>query len=123
MGKLKIAAIVMFVAVLSGATAAGAPGPGGAPESWQKEFEEICSQTQDAMAFTPRQLQSLVHRCDALAPQIEKLDDVRKRVYLPRLRQCRGVFTYVLQSKSDESAPSPSKPGAPLAEPRAKQGK
>ena len=109
MGKLRIAALVMFVAILSGSTAAGAPGSG-APEGWQTEFEEICSQTQDAMGFTPRQLESLVHRCDVLAPQIEKLDDVRKRVYLPRLRQCRGVFTYVLQSKSDAS------------EPRAKQG-
>jgi hypothetical protein len=116
MGKLKIAAIVMFVGVLSllGARGAGAPGPGGAPEGWQKEFEEICSQTQEAMAFTPRQLESLVRRCDVLSPQIEKLDDVRKRVYLPRLRQCRGVFTYVLQAKSDDG---------PRDEPTAKQGK
>ena len=85
----------------------------GAPEGWQKEFEEICSQTQDAMAFTPHQLEALVQRCDALAPRIEKLDDVRRKVFLPRLRQCRGVFTYVLESKNDnnglESKPKETK--------------
>ena len=99
MRKLRIIVLVIFIGMisLSGARAAG----NDAPDAWQKEFEEICSQTQDAMTFTPNQLQSLVHRCDALAPQIEKLDDVRKRVYLSRLRQCRGVFTYVLESKND----------------------
>jgi hypothetical protein len=75
-----------------------------APEGWQKEFEEVCSQTQDAMQFNARELKALVQRCDALAPQIEKLDETRRKVYGPRLRQCRGVFTYVLESKSDQNA-------------------
>jgi Spy/CpxP family protein refolding chaperone len=99
MGKLRIAAILMFVGLLSlsGIMAAASD----APEAWQKEFEEVCSQTQDAMGFTPHQLEGLVRRCDALVPQIEKLDDVHKRVYLPRLRQCRGVFSYVLESKNE----------------------
>src|SRR6266508_3698944 len=99
MGKLRIAALVLFIGLLSlsGSRAAA----GDAPEAWQKEFEEVCSQTQEAMGFTPNQLQGLVRRCDALVPQIEKLDDVRKRVYLPRLRQCRGVFSYVLESKNE----------------------
>jgi hypothetical protein len=99
MRKLRAILLVVFLGMLSlsGVRAAA----NDAPEAWQKEFEEICSQTQDAMAFTPIQLQSLVHRCDVLAPRIEKLDDVRKRVYLSRLRQCRGVFTYVLESKND----------------------
>ena len=102
MGKIRIAAIIVFVGLLSlaGATAVASD----APEPWQKEFEEVCSQTQDAMGFTPHQLESLIHRCDALVPQIEKLDDVRKRVYLPRLRQCRGVFTYVLESKNESGS-------------------
>jgi hypothetical protein len=102
MRKLRIAAILIFIGLLSlsGARAAA----GDAPEAWQKEFEAVCSQTQDAMGFTPQQLQTLVHRCDALVPQIEKLDDVRKRVFLPRLRQCRGVFTYVLESKNESGS-------------------
>ena len=101
MGKLRIIALFIFAGMLSLSGAGAAEND--TVEPWQKEFEEICSQTQDAMAFTPNQLQSLVRRCDALAPQVEKLDDVRKRVYLSRLRQCRGVFTYVLESKNDTS--------------------
>ena len=98
MRKHRIAAILIFGLLALPCTRAAASD---AQEPWQKEFEEVCSQTQDAMTFSPRQLESLVHRCDALVPQIEKLDDVRKRVYLPRLRQCRGVFTYVLESKTE----------------------
>lgn len=75
-----------------------------ATEGWQKEFEEVCSQTQDAAQFNARELKALVQRCDALAPQIEKLDDTHRKVYGTRLRQCRGVFTYVLESKGDHNA-------------------
>jgi hypothetical protein len=73
-----------------------------ANEGWQKEFEEVCSKTQDAMTFAVEQLRDIVQRCDALEPQIEKLDETRKKVYLKRLRQCRGVFAYVLESKQKE---------------------
>jgi hypothetical protein len=97
MSKRMLASMFIVLGLLSfsGVSARGA----GSPEGWQNEFEEICSQTQDAMVFTTQQLETLVRRCDALAPQIEKLDETRKKVYLTRLRQCRGVFTYVLDSK------------------------
>jgi len=68
-------------------------------EAWQKEFDDICSKTQDAMTFSQEELTSLVSRCDALRPQIEKLDETRKKVYLERLRMCRGLYAYVLESK------------------------
>ena len=68
-------------------------------EAWQKEFDDICSKTQDAMTFSEEELVSLVSRCDALRPQIEKLDETRKKVYLERLRMCRGLYAYVLESK------------------------
>jgi len=70
-------------------------------EAWQKEFDDICSKTQDAMTFSVDELKTLLKRCDALAPRLEKLDETRKKVYLRRLKQCRGLFEYVLESKQE----------------------
>jgi len=70
-------------------------------EGWQKEFDDICSKTQDAMTFSIEELTALVQRCDALLPQIEKLDETQKKVYTGRLRMCRGLYAYVLNSKKE----------------------
>ncbi len=69
---------------------------------WQKEFDEVCSKTQDAMTFSTAELTALIQRCDALEPKIEKLDETRRKIYLKRLRQCRGLYAYVLESKKSE---------------------
>jgi hypothetical protein len=73
-----------------------------AHETWQKEFDHVCSNTQEAMNFSEDELAKLVQRCDALLPQIEKLDETRKKVYMGRLRMCRGLYAYVLESKRNE---------------------
>jgi len=73
-----------------------------AKEAWQKEFDAVCSKTQDAMTFTEDELTDLIRRCDALVPQIEKLDESRRKVYLGRLAKCRGLYAYVLESKKNE---------------------
>ena len=105
---------IMIVALLStGLTAlGGAPAQGevsssAAPSApaqatWQKEFDDICSKTQDALTFSPNELASLIARCDALQPQIEKLDETRKKVYQGRLRMCRGFYAQVLDAKRTE---------------------
>lgn len=107
MGMWKVTAVVACLAIVAllGAYAADkipASGSGGVstPEAWQKEFEDVCSKTQDAMIFSVEELKTLVQRCDALEPKIEKLDETRRKVYLKRLRQCRGLFAYVLESKA-----------------------
>ncbi|MGO9401885.1 MAG: hypothetical protein ACLPVW_00280 [Terriglobales bacterium] len=73
-----------------------------AQETWRKEFDDVCSKTQDAMTFSQQELANLIRRCDALLPQIEKLDESRKKVYMGRLRKCRGLYAYVLDSKRNE---------------------
>ncbi|MGA2981577.1 MAG: hypothetical protein ABSD76_18445 [Terriglobales bacterium] len=73
-----------------------------AKESWRKEFDSICAKTQDAMTFSQEELTDLIRRCDALLPQIEKLDETRKKVYVGRLRMCRGLYAYVLDAKKKE---------------------
>src|SRR4051812_37727066 len=72
-------------------------------EDWQREFDSICAKTTDAMTLTAAELRSLVQRSDALQPKIEKLDDTRRKVYSRRLQQCRGLYAYVLESKSADA--------------------
>jgi len=95
--------LLLASAVWSVAQKSSAPPPADSAEAWQKEFDDICSKTQDAMTFSIDELKSLVKRCDVLAPRLEKLDETRKKVYQRRLRQCQGLFAYVLESKQSDS--------------------
>jgi hypothetical protein len=73
-----------------------------AHESWRTEFDNICAKTEDAMTLSEEELADLIRRCDALQPQIQKLDESRRKVYLERLRKCRGLYAYVLDAKKKE---------------------
>jgi len=101
------ALLILGVAGIYGERAMGGPQSSAAPanaaqETWRKEFDDVCGKTQDAMSFTTEELTDLIRRCDDLRPQIEKLDETRKKVYLVRLRMCRGVYAYVLDDKKKE---------------------
>ena len=74
-------------------------GTGHAQEDWKKELDEICSKTENAMAFSVEELRSLVDRCDALKPRIEKLDEPQRKVTLKRLQMCRDLYAFVLEMK------------------------
>jgi hypothetical protein len=107
--KTTIITVLLFLglAAFCGVRAMAAPQSSAAPanpaqETWRKEFDDVCGKTQDAMSFTPEELTDLIRRCDALRPQIEKLDESRKKVYLGRLRMCRGLYAYVLDEKKKE---------------------
>jgi len=99
--------LLMGLAGVRGVRALGEPQVSAAqtraPEAWRKEFDDVCSKTQDAMTFSQDELTDLIRRCDALLPQIEKLDESRKKVYTGRLRMCRGLYAYVLDSKMEDS--------------------
>jgi hypothetical protein len=71
-------------------------------EAWQAEFDNICAKTEDAMTLSQDELTDLIRRCDNLQPQIEKLDESRRKVYFERLRKCRGLYAYVLDAKKDK---------------------
>jgi len=95
--------LFLGLAALCSAPAVGGPyaaaQTGASQESWQKEFDEICAQTEDAMTFSQAELADLIRRCDNLKPRIEKSDESRRKVYLERLRKCRGLYAYVLDAK------------------------
>ena len=67
-------------------------------QEWKKEFEVVCSRTQDAMALGREELSSLVLRCDRLMPILDKLEESQRKVYSKRLRACRDLYQFVLDS-------------------------
>jgi len=68
-------------------------------EDWRKEFEEICSKTENAMTFSVEELRSLVARCDALKSRIEKLEEPQRKITLRRLQMCRDLYAFTFEMK------------------------
>jgi hypothetical protein len=107
-GSLKALTIIAAIVVAGGSFFQTMPIPGNgaffsktasAEESWRKEFDEVCSRTQDAMVLTTEELRNLVGRCDALKPVIEKLEESHRKVILRRLQMCRELYLFVLETK------------------------
>ena len=73
-----------------------------ASDDWKKEFDDVCSKTQDAMAFTSDELRKFIQRCDALKPLMEKLDEPQRTINLRRLKMCRGLYSFVLELKENK---------------------
>ena len=73
-----------------------------AQEDWRREFDHLCSKTQDAMELSLGELRHLIARCDALKPRIEKLDEPQRKVTLKRLQMCRDFYAYVLEAKENQ---------------------
>ena len=68
-------------------------------EDWRKEFEEICSKTENAMTFSAEELRGLVDRCDALKSRIEKLEEPQRKIALRRLQMCRDLYAFTFEMK------------------------
>ncbi len=73
-----------------------------AEDEWKKEFEAVCSRTDDAMSFSKEELRSLIARCDKLKSVLHTLDESTRKVYLRRLQICRDLFAFVLEAKEKE---------------------
>ena len=107
--RATIITVLLFIGIAGlcvvrpvGGPSASASQPEAAQESWRTEFDNVCGKTDDAMTFSQEELTNLIRRCDTLQPQIEKLDESRKKVYLERLRKCRGFYVYALDAKREE---------------------
>ena len=72
-------------------------------DGWRKEFDDICGKTMAAQSLGTEELGRLVDRCDKLKPQIENLGESERKVYLRRLKMCRDLYRYVLDSKREEA--------------------
>jgi len=108
------------VASICGATGlllllAGAPGGAQEPAAqqtadWRVEFEAVCGTTDASMSFTVEELTNLIARCDKLAELIGAEDETVRRVYLRRLKMCRDLLAYILESKGDAPQAAPAAP-------------
>ena len=70
-------------------------------EGWRKEFDDICGRTSESQSLSIGELSKLVDRCDKLKPQIEQLGESERKVFLRRLKMCRELYRYVLDSKGE----------------------
>jgi hypothetical protein len=63
------------------------------------------------MSFTAAELTDLIARCDKLSERIgAEQEETVRRVYLRRLKMCRDLLAFVLESKNPRPQ-EPSKPG------------
>ena len=70
-----------------------------AEDDWKKEYELLCSQTDNAMTMSVEQLRDYLSRCDKIKPAIEALEASPRKVFLKRWKLCRDLYKYVLDSK------------------------
>ena len=73
-----------------------------AEPAWKTEFEDVCAKTQDSMALPLEELRSLVARCDKLAPLLNALEESERKVYSRRLRACRELYAFVIETREKE---------------------
>jgi len=106
---MKMFAMIVAIMFSSGTLFTGMPiaqiesfGAKVAQEDWKREFDNICSKTQDAMEFSAGELRNLIARCDALKPRIERLDEPQRKVTLKRLQMCRDLYVYLLEAKENQ---------------------
>jgi hypothetical protein len=68
-------------------------------DDWRKTFNEVCGKTQNAMAYSPEELRDFIADSDLLLLDIDRLREPERTIYLKRLKRCKGLFVYVLESK------------------------
>jgi hypothetical protein len=92
-------AIVSFLVLGTGYPFHPAATAAYAADEWKAEFDDICGRTPDSMALSKDEVKGLIERCDRLKPRIEKLDESTAKVYQKRLKMCRDLFVFVLESR------------------------
>jgi hypothetical protein len=94
-------AIVLCLFLLTSALAM--TGQANDDAAWKKEFERICAQTEIATSLTTDQLRQLISDSDELLAQLTGLDDPWAKIYIFRIKKCRGLFEYTLEWKEINS--------------------
>jgi hypothetical protein len=107
--KGKLTAILVasgLAALLFAAPRAGAQ----APTDWRAEFDAVCGTADASTSLSAEELTNLIARCDKLAEVIGAEEETVRRVYLRRLKMCRDLLVFVLESKGGTVPPAPAKP-------------
>ena len=69
--------------------------------NWKDSFEEVCSKVDASSTLSIKELEALIDRADKLMPEIQKSEDTAKKVYLRRLKNCRSMFEFSIESKKN----------------------
>ena len=71
-------------------------------EGWKDKIGALCSKTDVAMGLSSEELKALIAGCDQLGPVIEALEETPRKVYRKRLKMCRDLFAYVLETRESK---------------------
>jgi hypothetical protein len=74
----------------------------GGEESWRATFDDLCAQSNEAMALSVGELNTLIDKCNKLQKVIETEDETVRKVYLKRLQLCKNLYVFVLETKMNE---------------------
>jgi len=72
-----------------------------AAETWKASFEEICGKVDASQTLGIKEMEELIQKADKLMPEIQKSDDPSKKIYLKRLKNCRSMYEFMIESKKD----------------------
>lgn len=67
--------------------------------NWKATFEDICGKVQGAESMSDQEIQAMMDRADKLMPVIQASNDPGKKVFLLRLKRCRGVYEFMLDTR------------------------
>lgn len=95
MRKLKILAALLLITAAAVAYAAEQGG-------WKADFDRLCGVTDMATTFSVDELRSLIDDCDRLVETLNKVNPPKKKLYVFRLKKCRNLFAFVLDTKQAE---------------------
>ncbi len=84
--------------MLAGMLAAAPLSPVFAAEAWQAAFEDICSKVDASGSLSTKELSALIERADKLVPEIQASNDPAKKVYLRRLKNCRSMYEFMIET-------------------------
>jgi hypothetical protein len=70
-------------------------------EGWRKEFDDVCGRTGESQSLSTEELGKLVDRSDKLKPQIEKLGESERKVFLRRLKMCRDLYDFMIETRRE----------------------
>jgi hypothetical protein len=93
-----VIALVFFVILATYHTAAWSA------ESWQASFDDICSKVDASGSMTVNELVLLIEQADKLAPVIKASSDPSKKIYLQRLKRCRAMFQFMVDTKKSSES-------------------
>jgi hypothetical protein len=88
---------IMLLAIVESITMVATPVI--AEESWKETFEEICGQVQGAESMSDQQIAAMIEKADTLVPFIQVSVNPGKKVILLRLKRCRGVYEFLLDTR------------------------